>query len=155
MGQRAAKPVKRNSDRMIALLCLIPLLGESPNQEAAAWHLEGCHASTAYIGHLDQGNYQEGWRLCDSIFQRAISQDEWISDLKLLRKDHGGILSRTLIGQRMIWNPQDFPSGPYILIEYHSTSRQYPQLKELLTLRMGDDNKWRVLVYQLQYNNEI
>ena len=130
--------------------CLFPAFADSPEQsKVAAWHLEGCRTAAAYIAQLDQGNYQEGWLLCDPIFQRALNQDEWKSDLKSMKEDHGGITSRTLKGQHIAWDPQDLPAGLYIVIEYDSTSQHYPSLKEVLTLKIGEDNQWRVLVYQL------
>lgn len=121
---------------------------ESP--EMAAWMIETSQAAKDFVETIDRGQYTESWTKGDELFKNTITQNEWAQALNGGRKELGAANSRTLRLQRPAWNPRGLPAGPYMVIEYDTTFPNSSKATgELLTLRRGSDNKWRVLTYQV------
>jgi Protein of unknown function (DUF4019) len=117
--------------------------------EMAAWMLEGTQAAKDYIDKIDRGQYSETWPTADPLFQNTISQSDWANGLTLVRKPLGRVLSRTLKDQKIGFNPQGFPPGAYMGIEYDTSFENSPNRVELITLRRAPDGHWRVITYQV------
>ncbi|WP_068469576.1 DUF4019 domain-containing protein [Candidatus Protochlamydia phocaeensis] len=115
----------------------------------AAWMIEGGQAAKDYVDDLDKGRYAEAWTKGDPIFQRTITQQEWVTALNLARKRLGNVHSRILKDQRPAMDPHGLPKGPYMVVEYDTSFERAPNSGELLTLRLGTDGKWHVLTYQV------
>ncbi len=122
---------------------------ENNQDEMAAWMIEAAQVAKDYVEGLDRGEYANSWPKGDILFQRTISQKEWVTALGLARKRLGGVKSRTLKDQRPAWDPHGLPKGPYMVVEYNTSFDRAPNSGELLTLRRGADGHWRVLTYQV------
>ncbi|MCE2983091.1 MAG: DUF4019 domain-containing protein [Parachlamydia sp.] len=119
------------------------------SEEMAAWMIEAAQAAKSYVEQLDKGDYSASWTKGDLLFQRTITQKEWVTALNLARKRLGNVRSRTLKDQRPAFDPAGLPKGPYMVVEYNTSFDKARNSGELLTLRRGADNKWRVLTYQV------
>lgn len=122
---------------------------EESNEDMPAWMLESSKAAQDYLADLDNGRYDQTWKISDQLFQHTITQNEWTHALNSNRKILGRVKSRALKLQEPKWNPKGLPMGPYMVIEYETNFENAPQAKELLTLRRGTDGKWRILTYQV------
>jgi hypothetical protein len=115
----------------------------------AAWMIEASQVAKEYVDDLDKGRFAESWTKGDPIFQRTITQQEWVTALNLARKRLGKANSRTLKDQKPALDPHGLPAGPYMVIEYNTSFDHAATSGELLTLRLGPDGKWRILTYQV------
>jgi Protein of unknown function (DUF4019) len=122
-----------------------------PSQEAqlAAWMIEAAQAAKNYVDLLDKNQFAQTWSQGDAVFQRTITQAEWVKALDLARKKLGAVQTRTVKDQRPAFNPKGLPPGPYMVVEYNTSFDKAPNSGELLTLRLGPDGNWRVLTYQV------
>lgn len=119
------------------------------NGEIASWHLICCQTCEKYLKNIDQGNYEQGWQFCDPLLQQAMHKNEWQRDLQAAKFYLGEIQSRSLINQRITWDPPGMPEGPYIVMEYDSQSKRSSNLSEVVTLRKNEGAKWLVMMYQV------
>jgi hypothetical protein len=119
------------------------------NGVIASWHIECCQLAENFFKKADQEDYLSCWEECDPLLQQAISQNEWQRDLHASRFYLGNVTTRSLNKQIITWDPQGMPEGPYIVINYNAKSSKGFELAEVVTLKKGIDNKWRVLMYQI------
>ncbi len=119
------------------------------NGVIASWHLECGQKAENYLNAMDKDDYENSWGFCDPLLQHAMNQNEWERDLQAAKFYLGDIKSRSLRAQRITWDPQGMPEGPYIVIEYDAKSSRTAELSEVITMRRGEDGQWRVLMYQV------
>jgi len=117
--------------------------------KAAASMIEALQVAKAYVEEIDKGNYEESWNKGDALFQRTIHPQEWITALNKARTPLGTVTSRSLKDEKPAWDPKGLPRGAYMVVEYTTSFAQAPNSGELLTLRQGEDGKWRVVSYQV------
>lgn len=117
--------------------------------ELAAWMIESAQVAQQYVTLLDQGKYAESWDSGAKIFQRTISQPEWVTALRLARARLGGVRARSVKDQRPAWDPKGLPKGAYMVVEYNTSFDKAPNSGELLTLMREADGTWKVLTYQV------
>ncbi len=115
----------------------------------SAWMTESSQAAKDYVNELDKGGFGQSWTKGDQLFQHTITQQEWEKALKDNRNKLGKVNSRTLKRQIPAWDPKGLPKGVYMVVEYNTSFENAPNSGELLTLRRGTDDKWRVLTYQV------
>jgi hypothetical protein len=107
-------------------------------------------AAKNYVDALDRGEYAQSWSGSDPIFQKTISQEEWKNYLERVRKQLGKTVSRKMKHQGQAWNPKGLPEGAYMVVSYDTSFQNLPNIEELITLRQGPDQKWRVLTYEIK-----
>jgi hypothetical protein len=117
--------------------------------KAAADMIDALQVAKKYVDNIDSGQYEDSWRSGDSIFQKTINPKEWITALQQARAPLGAVKSRTLKDEKPAFNPKGLPQGAYMVVEYTTSFEKAPNSGELLTLRKGEDGKWRVLTYQV------
>ncbi len=118
-------------------------------KQIAAWMIEALDVARNFTNHINTGNYAQTWMEGDPIFQKVVSQNEWVTALQLVRSKTGAPTSRTLKDEKVAFNPNGLPAGAYMVVEFNTSFEKIPNSGELLTLRRGDDGKWRVLTYQV------
>lgn len=113
------------------------------------WIIESAAVAKKYVEDLDKGLYSQSWVEGDKLFQSTIDEKDWTLALEGSRKLLGKVQSRNLKDQRIAWNPKGLPPGAYMVVIYNTAFEKSPAATELVTLRLGSDNKWRVLTYQV------
>ncbi len=117
--------------------------------DRAAWMLEANLAAKEYVDGLDRGHYAQSWLKGDPLFQKTITQQQWVMTLEQKRKPFGRVKSRTLRDQRFGWDAPNLPKGAYMSVEFDTQFERGPASVEILTLRRGEEGKWRVLTYRI------
>lgn len=117
--------------------------------DIAAWMLEANLVAKEYVDGLDRGHYAQSWLKGDPLFQKTITQQQWVMALEQKRKPFGKARSRTLRDQRFAWDSPNLPKGSYMSVEFDTQFERGPALVEILTLRRGEEGKWRVLTYRI------
>ncbi len=117
--------------------------------QLAAAMIDALQVAKKYVETIDAGKYAESWQMGDAIFQRTASSNEWSLALSASRGRLGAVKLRTLKDEKPAWNPAGLPPGAYMVVEYNTAFDRAPNSGELLTLRQGEDGKWRVLTYQV------
>lgn len=118
-------------------------------RQMPAWLIESNQAAKDYVEGLDKEQYSQSWSKGDELFQKIVAQDEWSKMLNISRKRLGKANARRGKLQQPTSNPPGLPQGAYMVIEYETSFENAPQSIERLTLRRGNDGKWRVLTYHV------
>lgn len=117
--------------------------------EVAGWMVETGKIGKDFVEGIDKGEYAQSWTNGDQLFQHTITQDNWTKALSDNRAKLGKVKSRTLKEQKPAWDPHGLPKGAYMVVEFDTSFDNAPGTVELLTMRRGSDNKWRVLTYEV------
>ncbi len=104
-------------------------------------------AADEWLKFMDAGQYGESWDAGSNIFRFTIKRDEWIKAEDKLRRPLGALVSRTLVEQRPAKNPKGLPAGDYMVLFYKTSFQNRPDAKELITMVLSTDGKWKVLTY--------
>lgn len=115
----------------------------------ASWHLECRQLADSYLKCADKGEFSGCWNQSDPLLQKALTQEEWQRDVLATKFYLGNVKSRLMKEQRILWDPKNMPEGPYIVIEYEARSDQDIAMTEIITMKKGADEKWRILMYQI------
>lgn len=117
--------------------------------QMAAAMIDALQVAKKYVETIDNGQYGETWQSGDVIFKKTVSANEWALALRAARGPLGKVINRTLKDEKPAFNPAGLPQGAYMVVEYNTSFERAPNSGELLTLRQGEDGKWRVLTYQV------
>lgn len=120
------------------------------DDEINASLIESAAVAKQYVDDVDKGEYALSWSKSDPIFQKTITQKEWKTYLGNVRHRFGKVISRKMKDQRTAWDPKGLPEGAYMVVIYDTSFQNQPNIEELLTLRKGPDNQWRVLTYEMK-----
>lgn len=117
--------------------------------QLSASMIEALQVAKNYVDLLDKNQFAQSWLSGDPIFQKTVSQNEWIKALELARQRLGRVKTRTLKDQKPGFDPKGLPAGSYMVVEFNTSFDRAAQSGELLTLRLDPDGIWRVLTYQV------
>lgn len=127
-----------------------PKIEQPTKEELNASLIESAAVAKQYVDSIDQGEYAQSWSKSDPILEKIVTQDEWKRILENIRQKFGKVVSRKVNYQRPAWNPPGLPAGAYMVVMYDTSFQNKPNIHELVTLRKGEDNKWRVLTYEVK-----
>lgn len=122
------------------------------SQQDAVWLMQAfddtANVAAQWLKLLDDGRYNDSWDYASQIFQFTIKKDEWNKAQQKLRAPFGRLISRQLVQQSPAKDPKGLPKGNYMVLGYQSSFSNRPQVRELVTMVIESDGKWRVLTYQ-------
>lgn len=131
----------------MGLLCFFFLLlsggvfaAEDPNAASA-------EIAKDWLKLVDDGKYAESWNSASLRTKMTIQKGEWEQIMEATRKPLGRTLSRAISVQQIVENPKGLPVGQYMMIVYKTVFANKSEGTELVTLVLGDDNRWHVMTY--------
>ena len=117
----------------------------NPDDEAAA-----LKATRQWLTLMDAEKYAESWREAAIFLQQAVTEDEWLKSMELVRTPMGKVVSRELIKNRFRTLFSKAPKGKYFVIEFKTVFTKNDSASELVTQMLEEDGRWRVAGYHLE-----
>ena len=107
-------------------------------------------AALSWLALTDSGEYSQSWDRAASIFQGAISRQNWISAVVNVRQPLGKVLSRKVKSALYTRSLPGAPAGEYVVIQYDTQFEQRPAASEFVTPFREKDGSWKVSGYYIK-----
>lgn len=130
----------------VLAIIFVPQITNKPDKNKAA-----ATAITAgeFLQMVDASRYADSWQITDPYLQKTIPLKDWEEKLGKIRETFGVVAGRELADVRFTAPADEFPDSEFIMLEYDSQFKNKP-MKEIVTLILGADNRWRVVGYFIQ-----
>ena len=103
-------------------------------------------AAASWLALADQGKYQETWNNASSLFQAAITPEDWTRAVNAARGPLESLVSRTLGSAEFYRELPGAPDGEYVVLTFNSVFARKAKAVETVTV-MKDGDAWRVSGY--------
>jgi hypothetical protein len=99
-----------------------------------------------WLGLIYDNNYSQSWDNAASLFQNAISKEQWTQQLSGIVPPLGKVISRDLISSEYHTTLPGAPDGEYIVIQFKTSFENKNESIETVT-QMKDGDQWKVSGY--------
>ena len=107
-------------------------------------------AALSWLALTDSGEYSQSWDRAASIFQGAISRQNWISAVVNVRQPLGKVLSRKVKSALYTRSLPGAPAGEYVVIQYDTQFEREATASEFVTPFRDKDGSWKVSGYYIR-----
>ncbi|MDQ2822864.1 MAG: DUF4019 domain-containing protein [Pseudomonadota bacterium] len=104
-------------------------------------------ATASWLMLMDAGQYPATWTQSASMFQSAISQENWQLAVAQVRTPLGAVTRRTFKQAQFTRSLPNAPAGEYVVIQYDTTFANKGGAVETVTPMRDKDGSWRVSGY--------
>ena len=134
---------------VLAMMMLLGLTGctdkkISQAEEAATMVAEN------WIMMVDKGQFEKCWETSSAFFKNSVPQDKWLKTMQELREPMGNNISRKVSSTGYYTKLYGAPEGEYVVIKIEAGFENKASSKEMITLVLEEDGKWRVAGYYLK-----
>ena len=130
----------------VLAIIVIPWVMNKPDQNTAA---AADSAARELLQMVDAGNYADSWQIAAPYLKEKVTAKDWEAQLAKDRKILGPLVERTLDEANFTAAVKELPDSNFILLEYLSKFER-KEVKEVVTVVQGSDNRWRVIGYFIQ-----
>ena len=99
-----------------------------------------------WLGLIYDNNYSQSWDNAASLFQNAISKEQWTQQLSGIVPPLGKVISRDLISSEYHTTLPGAPDGKYIVTQFKTSFENKNESIETVT-QMKDGDQWKVSGY--------
>ena len=110
---------------------------------------EAMSAAKEWLVLIDAREYSESWDNAASLFQKAMTKEQWIEVLNGLLPSYGKLIQREVISSKHYTELPGAPDGEYVVIQFNSSFENKKECIETVT-PMKDDGKWKVSGYYIK-----
>lgn len=107
-------------------------------------------SAETWMSLLDDDKYAESWQTAASSFQGAIKQDQWVSQIGMVRGAFGKASERKLKVIKYMTSVPGAPDGQYVVLQYESTFENKRNAVETITPSLDKDGTWKVSGYYIK-----
>jgi len=107
-------------------------------------------AATTWLALLDAGKYPETWTQSASMFQTAVTQENWVNVVKPVRAPLGAVMSRTFKTAQFTRSMPAVPDGEYVVIQYNTVFANKAGAVETITPMRDKDGQWKISGYSVR-----
>jgi hypothetical protein len=104
-------------------------------------------AAEAWLALIDEQKYAESWSAASTLFQSAISQENWAAAAGAARGPLGNVVSRQFQGAEYKTSAPGAPDGHYVVIQFSTSFANKAQAVETITPMQESDGAWKVAGY--------
>ena len=101
----------------------------------------------AWLSLIDSGNYSGSWKDASTYFQATLSEQNWVSALRAVRKPLGELVGRSILTSQEFRSLPGVPDGKYIVMNFETAFEHKKSAVETLTFMLDKDGKWRAAGY--------
>lgn len=116
-----------------------------PEEEKAA-----IEAAKSWLALVDSSKYEESWEESATLFQGAVSKDNWVKSLQSVRAPLGNLISREVKSKEYHTTLPGAPEGEYVVIQFNTSFDNKKSAIETVTSMLDKDNEWRVSGYYIK-----
>jgi hypothetical protein len=125
---------------LISLLLVASVYAAEDPQKAAQ------AAAEKWLALVDAGDYGQSYDAAASLFQKALTKEQWIEAVGKARGPFGKLESRKLLGAKYLTELPGAPKGDYVVIQYEAKFPGRGAI-ETITPMKDPDGTWRVSGY--------
>jgi Protein of unknown function (DUF4019) len=107
-------------------------------------------AAEQWLQLVDTGKYAESWEQAAAFFRSAISKESWMEAATKTRQPLGKLKTRQIKYTQATDKLQGAPSGQYFLMQAEAKFEAKDSAKEVISLMLEKDGKWRIVGYYVQ-----
>lgn len=101
----------------------------------------------SWLSLTDAAQYAASWESAATLFQAAISKDDWVRSLSAVRDPIGALRSREVAAADFSTTLPGAPDGEYVVFQFNSSFEDKASALETVTAMKDADGKWRVAGY--------
>jgi hypothetical protein len=120
---------------------------------AASAHAQDVRTTTVqrvardWLEGVDQGRYEESWKVAGAKFRSALTAQDWSAALKRLRDPLGAPAQRSAFRTDFTRSFPGAPDGDYAIVLFRTSFAKKSEAEETVTLEHEADGTWRVIGY--------
>ncbi|MCM4173990.1 DUF4019 domain-containing protein [Arenibacter sp. TNZ] len=99
-----------------------------------------------WLGLIYDNNYSQSWDNAASLFQQAVTKEQWTQQLSGIVPPLGKVISRDVISSEYHTALPGTPDGEYIVIQFKTSFENKNESIETVT-QMKDVDQWKVSGY--------
>ncbi|MDX1767619.1 MAG: DUF4019 domain-containing protein [Arenibacter troitsensis] len=99
-----------------------------------------------WLGLIYDQDYSQSWDNAASLFQRAVTKEQWTQQLSGIVPPLGEVISRDIISSEYHTTLPGAPDGEYIVIQFKTSFENKNESIETVT-QMKDGDQWKVSGY--------
>lgn len=107
---------------------------------------DAADAAAAWLGFLDEGDFDKAWTASSSALQVRTSPQSLEASIEPGRRNVGTVVDHTLLGFQVVTDPPNAAPGDYVIFQYRTRDEQGRTLVESVVLRPEGDG-WFVAGY--------
>lgn len=136
----------------IVSLALSTLIFTKPVASAQNASAEASALATMqrWLGEVDQGRYENGWKELSSHGQSTLSHEKWLAEANRVRTPLGKCVARrrvSLIFRRDLQTPQGILEGEFFVARFESSFENLKSAGETVTFHREHGGPWKVASY--------
>jgi hypothetical protein len=106
--------------------------------------------SDRWLNLVDSGDYAASWKTAAAVFQAAVTEEKWVSTMKVVRDPLGKLRVRKLQSATYTTLLPGVPDGDYVVILYETSFEHKQTAQETVIMSLGKDKVWRVAGYYIK-----
>jgi len=127
------------------------LLGLADSVRADAESIEqATTAAQAWLGLLDDQEFDESWRMAGELLKVAVAQEEWTAKLSVTLGPLGKKTSRGVRSSEYSTTMPGAPDGEYVLLQFDTSFENKQSAVETVVMMKESDGLWRTSGYYIR-----
>jgi hypothetical protein len=106
-------------------------------------------AAQSWLALVDSAKYEASWEESASLFQSAVSKDNWAKSMQSVRAPLGNLISREVKSKAYHTTLPGAPDGEYVVLQFNTSFENKKSAVETVTPMLDKDNEWRVSGYYI------
>ncbi len=135
--------------RGILALALVALVA-CKSDEAKKAEADAEPAARAWLDLVDKESYADSWTQSASVFQKAVTSEQWQAQVGAVRRPLGKLVSRDVKSKTYATTLPGAPDGKYVVIEFATKFENKAAAIETVTPMVDPDGTWRVSGYYIK-----
>jgi hypothetical protein len=131
---------------ILGALALLPGLAGSARADAESIE-QATTAAQAWLGLLDDQEFDESWRMAGELLKVAVAQEEWTAKLSVTLGPLGKKTSRGVKSSEYSTTMPGAPDGEYVLLQFDTSFESKQSAVETVVMMKESDGLWRVSGY--------
>jgi hypothetical protein len=107
-------------------------------------------AARDWLRSVDSGAYDASWKDAATLFQKAVTRDQWSQSLSGVRKPLGAVQSREVLATKKATQLPGARDGEYVVIQFRTTFEKKKSAVETVTPMKDGARGWRVSGYYIK-----
>lgn len=99
-----------------------------------------------WLGLIYEQDYSQSWDNAASLFQKAVTKEQWTQQLSGIVPPLGKVISRDVISSEYHTTLPGAPDGEYIVIQFKTSFENKNESIETVT-QMKDGDQWKISGY--------